>query len=108
MNDVNDWWDIGAFFISSIPGILAGFLAWRIKVQTAEIGEQVTNDHTTNLRDDIDELRVSMVDIDSRTTRIGDELRIDREQQRAMARDFYAVAAAARRIVEKYHPGEEI
>ncbi len=129
MDDPNDWFDVTTYFIGSIPGILAAILAWRIKAQTAEIGEQVTNDHPTNLRDDLDvvrdlvervvdrlddlgdrfdELSVKMVEIDSRTKRIGGEQRIDRDRYQKMERDFYQLAAETRRIVAKHHPEESI
>ena len=54
--DANDWFDIGAYFLIALPGILAAVFTWRIKVQANEIRDQVTNDHNTNLRDDIDRL----------------------------------------------------
>ncbi len=32
--DANDWFDIGAYFLIALPGILAAVFTWRIKVRT--------------------------------------------------------------------------
>lgn len=126
-NDANDWFDIGREFLIALPGILAAVFTWRIKVQANEIRDQVTNDHNTNLRDDIDRLAarvevavaeveglarqrdqdaLAIVDLDRRTNRIGEEVRTDRAQLLKVEADLYQLEAGARRVVTRYHPEE--
>lgn len=126
-NDANDWFDIGAYFLIALPGILASVFTWRIKVQANEIRDQVTNDHNTNLRDDIDRLAarvevavaeveglahqrdqdaLAIVDLDRRTNRIGEEVRTDRAQLLKVEADLYQLEAGTRRVVTRYHPKE--
>lgn len=125
--DANDWFDIGAYFLIALPAILAAVFTWRIKVQANEIRDQVTNDHNTNLRDDIDRLAdrvevavaeveglarqrdqdaLAIVDLDRRTSRIGEEVRTDRAQLLKVEADLYQLEARSRRVVTRYHPEE--
>ncbi|MGW0039816.1 DUF2746 domain-containing protein [Gordonia sp. NPDC003376] len=72
------------------------------------VKQQVCNSHPPeqNLRDDIDEIKAALLELDRRTARIGDEIRVDRENSRAMQRDLYAQTARTERVIAKYHPDE--
>ncbi|NDK91027.1 DUF2746 domain-containing protein [Gordonia desulfuricans] len=70
------------------------------------VKEQVKNSHDTNLRDDIDEIKAALLGLDRRTARIGDEIRVDREQARQVSRDLYAQVARTEHVIAKYHPDE--
>ena len=69
-----------------IMGALLGAARWFIRTelapirqQTGDVHAQVVNSHATNLRDDIDDLRVAVHEVERRTSRRLD--RIDDAQQ---------------------------
>lgn len=120
----DSWFDLAAYALVAVPGIVASVLAWRIKVSAAATEEQVSNDHTSNLREDIDEIRdavaemhrdqnrkldehsVKLVEVERAVGRIGSEQRADRTQVQEIARDLYASVQRQERIVSKYHPDD--
>lgn len=120
----DSWFDLAAYLLVAVPGIVASVLAWRIKVSAAATEEQVSNDHTSNLREDIDEIRaavaemhrdqnrkldehsVTLVEVERAVGRIGSEQRADRTQVQEIARDLYASVQRQERIVSKYHPDD--
>lgn len=99
---------------------MLSFVAWEAikrrdqRTTVREVGEvkdQVKNTHSTNLRDDIDEIKTSMNDmhrtltnVDARTARIGDEVRTQKTELDTLRRDTYAAIAKAERSIAKYHP----
>lgn len=105
--------DLAAYAVAGLPAtvgaITALFLAVKSLRHNAEIRDQVSNDHTTNLRDDLDHVR-DLVE------RLGAEIREDRVARRDADRDIIAhVDITTRRIDEKvdaaiakHHPEEEV
>lgn len=120
----DSWFDLGAYLLVAVPGIVASVLAWRIKASTAATEEQVSNDHTSKLREDIDEIRaavaemhrdqsrkldehaVTLVEVERAVGRIGSEQRADRSTISDLERDLYASISRQERIVSKYHPDD--
>lgn len=134
--------DLWAYLIVGLPGtiaaVFAGIIGWKarqshneLRAESAEIREQVSNDHPSNLRDDIDvlralveslltrmdqhgddtrELRALLAKIDERTERIGDEVRTDRDLRRradaSIRRDLTAAVERAESVIAKYHPDD--
>lgn len=109
----DSWFDIFAYVLVALPGVVTSIVAWRIKVQTAAVEDQVSNDHATNLRDDIDgildsqdSIKVKLGEMDRTLRRIGDEQRVDRSTISDLERDLYASISRQERIVSKYHPDD--
>ena len=121
----------------TIGAVIAGVIGWKSRAShlalaatTDEIREQVVNHHPdSNLRDDLDEhhklllsllarmdahgddtrkLRKLLARIDERTSRIGDEVRTDRELRRKadseIRRDLTAAVERAESVIAKHHP----
>jgi hypothetical protein len=79
------------------------------------VKNEVKNTHKTNLRDDLDELKAGqremhqlLVEVDSRTVRIGAEVRVNREAQDADRKVMYGAIARAERLVAKNHPKDAL
>lgn len=109
----DSWFDIFAYVLVALPGVVTSIVAWRIKVQTAAVEDQVSNDHATNLRDDIDGIRDSqdstlrkLGEMDRTLRRIGDEQHADRSTISDLERDLYASISRQERIDAKYHPDD--
>lgn len=109
----DSWFDIFAYVLVALPGVVASIVAWRIKVQTAAVEDQVSNDHATNLRDDIDGIRdsqdsikVKLGEMDRTLHRIENEQRADQSTISDLTRDLYASISRQERIVSKYHPDD--
>lgn len=77
-----------------------------LKEDVNEVRDQVSNSHDTNLRDDLDKIGDKVDDIDRRTRRIGDEIRRDRDDFKALRKDTYRAIDKSERIIAKYHPDE--
>lgn len=105
-------WDLAAYLIVGLPATIAAIVAaWqatRSMRHGAEIRDQVSNDHKTNLRDDIDKLAAAVA-------RIGAEVREDRVIRREADAEIaarlteaeatlHAAVARAESVIRKNHP----
>lgn len=109
--------DLAAYFVAGLPATVGAITALVIAVRSlrhnAEIREQVSNDHVTNLRDDLDSMASTLSTIDERTRRIGDDQRREvRARRDADRRHGDRLALIDERldrqdrIADKHHPGE--
>lgn len=107
--------DLGAYFIAGMPATIAAigaaYAAIRAARHNAEVRNQVSNDHETNLRDDIDRLLSGMATLNERTARIGDELRSEVDARRdndsrlrARLAKLGEDVARQNDIAERHHP----
>ena len=112
-------WDLAAYAILGLPTTIAAIVAaWqairsarhavRSERHNAEIRDQVSNDHKTNLRDDIDKLTAAV-------GRIGAEVREDRVMRRAADAEItarlvdtevalHSAVQRAESVIRKNHP----
>lgn len=103
-----------------VIGTAAGLVvpAW-IKNRAAieDIRENVSNDHPTNLREELDErhaevmgvlseVRLGLTRVDHRTMRIGEETRDNREDIESLRATMYDAIRKANDVIAKHHPEE--
>lgn len=99
-------------------------IAWMNFRQAQAIKHQVQNDHSTNLREEMDERHAQIVDrldqyhgclgnisraldsLDRRTARIGDEVREDRADFDELRRTTHQAIRRAESVIAKHHPEE--
>ena len=115
--NADSWMDVVAYLVVGLPGLLAALAAFRVVKKSAAaqqvIGEDVTvvrehvaNTHESNLRSDVDQLLVGMVEVKRAVGRIGDEVRDERAATSADRRDMWAHIRRQDRIAEKHHPDD--
>lgn len=78
----------------------------RLDEKMQPMHDQLVNDHGSqpNLREDIDELKVGMIECNSTISRIGSEVRLERAENQRFRRDTFARLERQDRIAEKNHP----
>lgn len=77
------------------------------------IDSQVSNKHSTNLRDDITDLskcvrdmEATLLRVDSRTQRMDTQLSVLRDDHNRLAKETYPAIAEGKRLILKYLPKE--
>ena len=103
-----------------VIGTAAGLVvpAWlKHRAAIEDIRENVSNDHPTNLREELDErhaevmgvlseVRLGLTRVDHRTMRIGEETRDNREDIESLRATMYDSIRKANDVIAKHHPEE--
>ncbi|GAA4399617.1 DUF2746 domain-containing protein [Tsukamurella soli] len=125
-NVPSDYWGVIIVILAGLFGVVSAVVGPLVTVRVARrqtqelvqkhigpVADQVKNTHETNMRDDIDKIlsEVRMIlrqlaDIDHRTARIGDEVRINRDEFVDLRKDTYELSARVERVIAKHHPQE--
>ncbi|QXN74247.1 membrane protein [Gordonia phage ObLaDi] len=111
--DVDSFWDLGAYLIVGLPGVigavLAGYAAMRngkatkeLQATTSEVRDQVANSHTINLRDDLDgkhlDTAAAFDRIERRLEIVGEQVNLTREEAIETRRDVRSVEIRVGRL----------
>ena len=122
--NIDSWFEFLVWFVIAGAALLGAVQSWRGRREHArqsetieEVRDQVSNTHTTNLRDELDErhreLMTQLSKLDERTRRIGDDHRREvdarRDGDRRIADNLARIDERLDRqdrIADKHHPGE--
>lgn len=109
--------DLAAYALAGLPATVGAITALVIAVKSLrhneEIREQVSNDHDTNLRDDVDRIEgnvkssVDKVDqVDTKVDQLTGKFEILAQGLELFMRESREAQARQDRIAAKYHPNE--
>ncbi|WP_336793031.1 DUF2746 domain-containing protein [Gordonia malaquae] len=122
--NVDSWFEFVIWSAIAIAGMIGAVGSLRAARHSLATRNQVENDHSSNLRDDLDRLsakidrlaevqatsNAAVARIDDRTARIGEEVRTDRAMRREadaeIRRDLAATVERTERVIAKYHPDD--